>query len=257
MPALRTTSSPLDRQTLTEWRNRVCDRIGRSYASLSTTQAAFVDRLIDEAHEFLSQRMGHRPWLKRTTTLSLVANQSSYALPADNRQMRYILEGTGANMRRVAVVTDEEYYDAFPAAQGESGVAAPHPWQDQADPRWFFEGMDASNPPVYLWRRVPTPTSAEAGAANVTCIYRPLMGMLTSDQFNELPAQLTSAVYEQITYKWMLFVGEYEKAKEHRIAREDDITALNVGDAKEVEGPIRLRLPDAARRELSMYDDTL
>ena len=174
-------------------------------------------------------------------------------MPADFRQMRYILEGTGTSKRRALIVTDEEYYAAFPTATDDTSTPA-HPWTNQNEPRWFAAGSDTSNPPVKVWERVPAPTSAEAGTDNVTIVYRPLMGLLTSDQYNELSASTREATNEHIRFKYLLGRKQYEAAAAHRQAREDELHALRQNDMKESEQPLALRIPDSAESELGMYE---
>ena len=249
-PVLRTTATPLDRLTLQEWRDRIATFIGVTYAATSPAHQTEIGRLIDEAHEFISKALGHRPFLRRTTTLSLVADQELYAMPADFRTVRHVLEGTGTDLRRAILSDEEEYWDHFPnQGSGETG----HDWDDQQAPHWIYRGLDDSNPPVHVFQRVPTPTSVEAGTDNVTVVYRPLMELLTTSTFNELPASLQSAVSSHVLYKWQMFNKNYEQAAAWKQDREEEIARANINDTRESEKPIEMEIPRNVMDELRLY----
>ena len=252
-PTLRTTSSPLDRYTLAELRDHIAiSRQGRAYADLNTEWQTEVNAQIQSAYEYCSQRLGHITHGQRQTTISLAAGEAKYAMPADYRQVRHVLEGTGDNMRQALVVDQDDYWNSFPPTRAGTGVS--HPWNDQDEPRWFFVGFDDSNPPVATLQRVPTPTSAEAGTDNVTIVYRPYMEITTTSTYNELPPAMREAMAAQVRYMISTISGNQQQAAADRAVREDHIEANLVNDHKEHEKPLYLRLPDATMHELDMYD---
>ena len=252
-PVRRTTGTPIDRHTEAEWRTFLGGWIGVTYANLPTPSSTMFDILLDEAYESISQLLGHRPHLKRRTTLSLVADQELYAMPTDYRLLRFILEGTGTSLTRVKVATEEDYLNAFPDPT-KSDTPAPHPWDDQADPRWFETGMDTSDPPVVIYQRVPTPTSAEAGTNNVTVMYRGLADALDTSVFNELPIAAQKSVRHEFMAQWAAYDKNQQTAAFHMQLRAEAVDSLKQNDMKENEGPIWNAIPDSLQHELDVND---
>ena len=255
-PTLKTTSTPLDQLLQAAWQARIGTWVGVTWANMSTVQQTEGNRLINGAHEFISQRLGHRPWLRREATLSLVTDQGRYAMPADFRHLLDpgILEGTGNSRVRVKINTQEEWRKAFPLATGSSTSAATHEWDNQDDPHWVYRGMDASDPPVVVYERIPAPSSAKAGTDNVTLDYRPYQELMDATNYAELPASMVEATIEHIRMKWATFEGSFNKAAFHRQLREDELAATNINDNKENEHPIRQELPDDFLIEMGLYD---
>jgi len=252
-PVRRTNSTPIDRNTEAEWRTFFGNWIGVTYANLPTSSQAVFDLLLDEAYESISEALGHRPHLKRRRPLSLVADQELYAMPTDYRLLRFILEGTGTSLTPVKVVTEEDYLNAFPDPT-KSDTPAPHPWDDQADPRWFETGMDTSDPPVVIYQRVPTPTSAEAGTNNVTVMYRGLADALDTSVFNELPVPAQASVRNEFMAQWSAHNKNYQAAAFHVQMGDKALDRLKQNDMKEHEGPIWNAIPDSLQHELDVND---
>lgn len=235
----RTTSTPLDPLTQTEWRNTMAGFIGVAYASLSSNDQTELNRIIDEAHEYISERAKHFPWGKRKKTFTISTDSSGtdadsnqvYQMPADFRHEVAISETDGTTRWRCKVSDEEEYHTA---ADG----SASHPWSnDSLRATWFFYGMSSDNPPVQEWVRVGGPTSG-----TITFIYRPYFGLVASgsNSYTVLPASEVSAIREHCRYKWKLYKNDYTGAAAHRQAREDDIAALEVADRQNSEEPLRL-----------------
>ena len=248
-PTLQTTTTPFDRQSRAEWRTRVTGWLGVS--SVSAAHQTEIDRIIDSSHEFISQRLGHSPVPRRVTTLSLVADQSRYAMPADFRHLMDILEGTGGNLKKTEINTQEQWLDGFPSSA--AGTTASHQWTDQNSPHWVYRGMDDSDPPVKVYQRVPTPT--EAGTNNVTVHYRSYQELMTATNFGEIDPAAQEAMVEHIRAKHALYRKQVPLAQAHFAAREDELRALAVNDNKEDEKPIVIQPPNNLINEMNLYDN--
>jgi hypothetical protein len=242
-PTLRTTSNPYNRLTLTELRSTVAQGcFGIPYASLSTQAATDLTRILDSAHEYIDARLGHRPWCRREGTVTLVASQQKYALPADFRQVINITETISGATRLVNYIPKETYRAMW------SGDTT-HPLTRQDSPYWMADGLDNSNPPVFVVSRIPTPTSAEAGGT-WSVYYRPFFGLLANDSYVDVLPGAVEAIVEHAKYKFALQNGSYEKAAAHRSAREDELAALLVHDPHESESIQQIQLPSVFNMEV-------
>lgn len=248
--ALKTTSTPLDPLTLTEWRDTIASWLGVAYASLSSSAQAELNRIVNEAHEKISQRAAHYPWGQRRTTIAVTGDNVGqddddnyqYLMPADFRRLLVISESSSGTRYRAK---QAEYLDYLNAADG----VATHPWAaDASNATWFFQGMSDAQPPRQTWVRVGGPATATA-----VVVYVPYLALLSTgaDSYTVLPAAEVAAIREEARYKWALFSKDYEAAAVHRQAREDEIASLEIGDRQTHDDPIPLGLADSFRRELS------
>jgi len=231
---LKVITTPYARPTLTQWRNRICGRIGVAYASLSSTAQAEVNDVRDGAIEYISQRAAHYPWgTSEDATQTIAAGtDTTYTLLADVRHIIAIIEEATGSKQRCATSTKEDYLDAWGAG------AANHDWITKKPAVWFFDGFTDDKPPQQQWRRI----GADNTGATLRYVYRPFFGLVTStgeDQYVHLPAAETAAVLEQALYKWALYTGDAEKQGMYQRAREDDIAALEINDRVTSEDPFQ------------------
>lgn len=223
--ALRTTSTPLDQLTLTEWRNTIADWCGVSYANLSTSHQTELNRYIEEAHDYITKRMAHLPWAQRVSAPTLSASSTTVSMPADFRTMLRITETESGSTTNAIVVTKLDWYEAW-----GTGGRTTHPWaESSAVPRWYFDGMTSDNPPVAQWKRANTSTNA----ITLSFLYVPYFGLVSSDSYTELPAGAVPEIRHHIRGLWAAFRQEYEKANAEFALREQHIAASNVADNKD------------------------
>ena len=246
-PTLKTTSTPYDNQNRAEWRARVTTWLGiDAFSSLATLQQTEVDRLVDAAHEYVSKRLGHRPWMRRVATITLNAAESKFPMPADFRHLLELTEGTGSSEKRVKVRTQKEWLDRLPAAP----TTHAHPWDQQNDPRWVYRGMDSSDPPVVVYERFPTPSAS----STATAYYRPYHELMDAANFSELPPSSTEGIVAHLRSSHAAFAGQFETANFWRTVREDELAAGNINDNKENEDPINQELPLDFMWEMGIYE---
>ena len=241
----KTTSAPLDRLTRTEWRDAIAFTIGVAWSGLPTTHQTQIDRIINEAHEKLSQMLGHQPWAIRHYSFSTVASQAEYAVPADFRHMLSIVEtGTDSSKERPFIARDASDYAN---AHDQTDT---HPWDVRDKATWFYNGMDDSTPPVQEWKRAPTPT----GVFTVETTYRPRFSLLAdsgTDQFALLPAELSSSIRHEAASKYFAQTRDFEAANMHRAFRNDDFEALTRNNTDTSEDQLVQGVDSAFNRELS------
>jgi len=243
---LKTTGSPLDRPTLTEWRNRLCAVIGVAYSGLSSTAKTQVDRIRDEAVEYVSQRAAHEPWGIREDASDAVdaGTDTTYPFRADVRHVLAITEETSTSKQRCATSTKQDFLDAWGAGSTQ------HDWITKKPAVWFFDGFSDDVPPVQQWRRI----GADNTGATIRVFYRPYFAMLTStsgsDSAVQLPPAEVMAIESQALYKWALFTGDEQKVAMYQRAREDDIAALEINDRVTSEDPFQQGVGDSFATQL-------
>lgn len=247
--ALKTTSAPLARLTLTQWRDEFVTWLGfNSYTNdLTTAQKTILDRFIDGSHEYVDKRFGHEPWATREQNLSLVDGTATYTLNADMRTVILMTEtNTSSITRRVHVTSKAEWFGRW------KGGSETHPWNVQTVPHWFFDGMDSSVPPVQQWKRQPSPDSTVAGTNNVTVFYRPFYNLLATsgqDSYTDLPANAIDAIHMRLLHKWSLWQKDWPAAAQYKAAMDEEIAANAIADNR----------PDASEElfGIGMNDDLI
>lgn len=240
---LKTSSSPLDRLTLAEWRQSAAVWLGLSaWTDIDSVLQTEVERFLNEAHDSISKRAAHYPWGTRETTKTVSAGtDTTYAMPADFRHHVSIVEET-STAKTVASVSDHESF-----MLAHDGTSA-HPWTYRNTPVWFFDGMDDSAPPVQQWRRV----GAGNSGATARIRYRPMFGLLNtsgSDQFTDLPAPEVGAIRAKFFLMVARFRGDTEKVAIWKDAMEEAIAENEINDHVTTETPYRLGVDSAFRRE--------
>jgi len=244
---LRTVTTALDPLTLTEWRSTLAAWIGETYSGLAATAKTELNRYIDEAHEYITERWGHEPWTQREASLSLASDVAVLALAVDVRQVILITEVYNSDTRVADLTTKRDWMMAW----GTGGFTS-HPWSTQEEPHWFFDGMDDSNPPKQQWKRVPTPDAAVTG----TVLFHPYFTLLTGSgdaQYSELPPHAVAPLRETIRLKWARFTRDTEGIQLATQAREDELAAVDVADNPKEghEGPITIDLPNVFKSEMT------
>jgi hypothetical protein len=228
--ALRAVTTALDSLTLTEWRNTLATWFGVAYADLDSDVQTELNRLIDEAHDWVSKIYGHERWSRRVWTVGgsdFTAPSTStglFDLPADCRQIISIQEsedGTGAEGK----FTNYESW-----MQAGAGTTA-HPWDNQSAPYYFFKAMSDANPPVETWQRVPTPATAATAMTILGRPYFTLLGTTGDTQYTELPPQVVPELRHHLRAQWFAFRMEYEKVGIEIQLRDDAVRATQVNSA--------------------------
>jgi len=238
---LKTTTTPYDRLELTEWRTAIAESLGVAYASLSTSAATRLDRIVNAAQEYISQRAAHTPKLQREKTFTLTAaSDQELAMPADFRSaIRMQEERTDGTNVSAVFTTKTDWMDARDGS-------VTHPWITDSRAKVFFDGMSSAEPPVEQWRRV----GVSAASATLRVIYRPFFNLLSTgaDAFTDLPASETEAILKQAQAQWALYNKDYEAYGVLRQDREDHINALETGDRKNFEEPFEQGMDVLFRR---------
>jgi hypothetical protein len=242
---LKTIGTPLGRPTLTQWRDRLCATIGVAYSKLSSTAQTQLNRIRDEAMDYISQRAAHEPWGIAEDASDVVdaGTDTTYPFPADVRHVIAITEETSTSKQRCATSTKADYLDAWGAG------ATNHDWTTKKPAVWFFDGFTSDKPPKQQWRRI----GADNAGATIRIFYRPFFWLVTStgtDQYVQLPASEVMAIESQALYKWALFTGDQEKVSMYQRAREDDIAALEINDRVASEDPIQQGVGDSFAAQL-------
>ena len=244
MATLKTAQTPLAAQTLAQWRTEAGLWIGETYSSLSTDLKTTFDRLLNEAHDYISKRAAHQPWGVEETTLTLTAGVDTlYAMPASFRHLILIVEEeAGGAKTRVEQTTKIDYMNA------ETGSTA-HQWATNTVPKWFFDGYTTAEPPVQQWRRIGT----DKTGATARVQFRPYFGVLAAsgqDAYTVLPAAEVPAIRAQFQYSWALFRKNFDEAGVYRQVRDDEIAANEINDRVTVEDPPMQGLTESFLREL-------
>ena len=226
--AERTTSNPIAMLTQQQWRDSAALWVGVEYDRLSTAQKTELDRYIDETHEYLLQRFSHQPWGLRQFTGTVLSATGQIVLPADVRHLMNIRE-QGDGTTTSAVVGIPETIQGYYAATGSTVPTTNNdsPWTQQTAPRYYFVSMDDQNPPQQIWQRRPFPESD----IPVDFLFRPYLGLLTTDLFAGLPADVVSAGRHHLRSLWAALQNDYEKSNNERQLREDHIAAIQMNDA--------------------------
>lgn len=235
---LRTASAPYDPLTLDEWKATLGSWVGVAYASLSSTSQTEMVRIINDVHEFISQKFGHDPHAKREWTLTAPSTtDGTTTLAVDVRNLEAITETDAAGDRRpVSVTTKLDYYAAMNATSDSD-----EPWTYQESPHYFFDGWDNSDPPAQQWRRVPTPGETLTVKAVGTCYF----GVLETDVYTQLPPSFVPAIRDFCRSEWAAFTKDkesadyYEARAERKVAdlSKNDVNEGNVGVSRVVEPP--------------------
>ena len=111
-----------------------------------------------------------------------------------------------------------------------SAAEQTHPWERTAsDPRYFFDGMDTSNPPVMQWKRTP----AANAALTITILGRPYFDTLASGTYTELPTVVVPAIRHHLRLLWAAFEKDYEAAQFEAGLREDAVATAQINDNNE------------------------
>jgi len=240
----KTTSLPLDRLELSEWRDAAAHTIGIAYANLSTEAQTRLNRIINEEHEKVSALFGHHPWCIRNSTVTTVADQAAYAVPADFRHMLSIVEvGTDGAETRTIIARDLADYEN--AVDG----TPTHPWANRDKPTWYYNGMTDQDPPTQEWARVPVPTSA----FTVRIVYRPFLALLNTsgqDKFTVLDARFSSPILNGILSRWHASTKDFEAANFYRALQRDDVEVLRHNDTDTSEDTFLQGIDPAFLREL-------
>jgi len=229
---VKTTSLPLDPLTLSEWRDAAAFTIGVGYASHSAEAQARLNRIINEAHEKVSQLFSHQPFAIRPGTITTVADQAAYAMNADFRHMLSMVEVDSQN-------AETRPYIARDVSDFENAVDGTntHPWATRDKATWYFNGMTGAEPPVQEWVRTPIPTSV----FTVRIQYRPYLALLNtsgSDSYTVIPAGFSSMILNEIQMKWHAQTKNFEAAAAFRAMRDDDFEALTRNDTDTSEDPV-------------------
>lgn len=242
--ALKSTSSPLAQMELSAWRTQVCAYKGINYSSMPSAWQTMFDDTVNRAIDYISQRAAHQPWGQQETTLTVTSGaDTTYSMPAAFRHLIAIYEVAADGSRVKANYTSKQTF-----YEKQSGSA--HPWESSTDPYWFWDGMTDGEPPVQQWRRV----GADNSGATVYVLFRPFFNLLTADGGTQddwpyLPASESEAVLWKILEAIEVFSQNWEAAGVLRSMKEDAIHALEVGDRKTVEAPMRQDVdPDFARQ---------
>jgi hypothetical protein len=239
---LKTASAALAQLNQDAWRQTVAAWCGETYASFGTVQQFELNRIVDEAIEYIAQRAAHHPWGKRETTVSLTSGtDQTFLMPTDFRQLLSMQEEAATGEISPVSFGDKDNW-----MRSHDGSDT-HQWTDRDRPVYFFDGMDSTSPPRMQWRRVgPSVTSV-----TLRVFYRPYFEAVgTSGGYADLPASETDAVEAQARYKWALFIKDYDGAAVMRADREDAITALETGDRTETEDPMPHPVDSRFRREM-------
>lgn len=234
----KTTTTPLDPLTLTEWRNTIASWIGESYANLDSDAQTELNRYIDEAHDYISKRFGHEPWTRRVRTIAVSGDavgtdndgNNIYKMWADFRHLIVINEDDGTTTYRAYSADDTDYADRFDGS-------ATHEWsKDTRRAHWAFYSMSDDQPPQQLWIRVGGPSSVTAIVR-----YRPYLSLLGtgSDSYTVIPAAHVPEIRAHIRTEWAAFTNDTEKYQLQRTVREDHITASAINDTVTTEDPMR------------------
>lgn len=213
--------SPFDPLTLTEWRNTIATWVGVPYSSQNSSITTELDRMIDEAHDYISKRKGHDPWTQREATFTLAASTATASLGYDVRTLIDIAESYSGNTQLATITTKRDYLLAW----GKTPRAS-HPWDDQNKPYYYFDGMTSDNPPKQQWKRVPTPDAT----VSVTYVYHPYFELLASGSYAELPAHAVAEIRAYIKYRWQMEYGDQQKAMGYKSMLEDELRASSVAD---------------------------
>lgn len=248
--ALRDTSSALAPETLARWRQTIGSWCGVDYDNMDTAAQTELNRLIDEAHDWVSSNHGHQTWAQRVWTVGgsdFTAPSTStglFTLPSDCRHIVSLQEsedGTGAAGQITTMV------DWMAAGAGETS----HPWDNQNTPRYFFKAMSDANPPVETWQRQPIPSSAITA---MTIVGRPFfepLGTSGSSQYPGIPPQYTPQLRHHLRAQWAAFTQEYEKVGIETQLRDDAVRSVQINDAPfGAEQPMSLEPPIEFEQEL-------
>ena len=244
--ALKTTSLPLDNLTLTEWRDTIATWVGVSYANLPTTLQNELNRLINEAHDYVSKRFGHEPWTTRETTVAVTSSSATYPMPADFRHWIVGQEEGSTDTIRVLTASKADYMNAW------GGGTSTHPWAEGGSanrPTWFFDGMTGDEPPVQQWKRAQTPTTS----VTLRIHYRPYFSLLSTgaDSYTVLPAGYVPEIRAHLMHKWAIYTKDFTQAGVLRQVREDEIAASQINDNVSTEDPVQMGFDDAFTRQMS------
>lgn len=241
--SLRTTSNPLVPLTHAQWRTTIGAWNGVVYADTSATTQTELDRLINEAHDYISKRLGHDPYAKRRWTPTAPSTtDGTFTLPSDVRIVKFITESDGETTRDATLVLEDDYRQAW-----GSGHTV-HPWQEGVTPYYFFEGMTSDNPPLQQWKRVPTPLVA----LTVTVVGYPIFGLGENDTYTELPATLVAETRHHIRSEFASFQRDYETAGREAALRDQLLAATASKEMQHgaMEAPRYGQPPAAFFREL-------
>ncbi len=250
--ALRDVTTALDALTLTEWRDTICSWLGQEYSGLSTTSQAELNRLINEAHDWVSKTYGHQSWAQRVWTIggsdfsAPSTSTGQFDLPHDIRHVMAIQEseaGTGATGR---ITSMSNWMSA-----GADLVS--HPWTSQSTPYYFFRAMSDANPPVEIWQRTPIPTSTIAAMTIVGRPYFTLLGSSGDTQYTEIPPQHVPELRHHLRAQFAAFEQDYAKVTIEMQLRDDAVRATQINDAPfGAEGALMPQPPEEFYRELRM-----
>lgn len=223
---LRTASAPYDQHTLDEWKATIGSWIGVTYANLSSASQTELVRLINDVHEFISQKFGHDPHAKREWTPTAPDTTNGLmTLAVDVRQVEAITETDAAGDRRVVTISTKlDYYAALNNTSGDD-----EPWTNQETPVYFFDGWDNSDPPAQQWRRVPTPDETVVTKVLGTCYY----GVLETDAYTQLPPSFVPAIRDFIRSEWSAFTKNKEDADFYEARAERKVADLSKNDVNE------------------------
>ena len=237
----RTITSPYDPQTQAEMRAWIGTALGQTYANMDTALQTEVDRIIDASGEYITKTMRHEPWaLHEIASQTLASGTATVTLAAAVRHVVVINETYDSITRNVRPSSKMEYMQAW----GDGSTT--HPWAtSQSSPRWFFDGMDDSNPPLQQWKRVPTPDKA----ITYTVLARPymtLMGTTGDTQYTHLPANAAQALKDYCMEKVAILQRDWEGATFFKRSLEDEIAVNNIGDNPEGawEGARLMQVPE-------------
>lgn len=243
----RTITSPYDPETLAEIQARIAAHLNVSSwsAGLSSAHQTSFQRIIDASADYLVRRYGHEPWMLHELSVSLAANTATAEIDYLVRQLVLINETYSSTTRVATPTTKREYMLAWGSG------ATTHPWNTQTEPRWYYDGMSADNPPKQRWTRVPTPDKAVTAAFLV----RPYMTLLSTsgDQtYTHIPAEHAEQLFHWILYKVSLENKSYDEAQIQKAAMEDEMQATLVNSAPEgaVETAREVGVPDFIWREM-------
>jgi len=223
--AEKTTTAPLDRLALAEWRQGFAVFLGKSaWTDLPSVLQTEIEIFLNEEHEAVYQRARGQPWGQREQSSQTVTagTDTTYDMPVDFRSHIWIVEESSAR-KIVCNVTDKETFGK--RHQGGSD----HPWASSATPFWFFNHMtdDTDTPgPLQNWRRV----GSDNTGATIRILYQPYLALLNtsgSDQFTILPASERKSIRYGLFEVYSDFSkdlerGQYFAAKREKVIAEAD-----------------------------------
>ena len=227
---LRTVATPLDQILLTEWRTSLGVWLGVDYTNMSTAVQAEFQMLVDEAHEWVDKTYGHQEWAQRAWSVGAgnisapSTSDGTFLLPLDCRHPIMFQESESGTGTTGKIVTKRQWMQA-----GANNTT--HPWDREATPYYFLDGMDNSNPPQVQWKRAPIPSSAITAFTALGRGYYDLMGTTGNAVYQSLPPSIRPELRHHLKMTLYAMRSEYDKVGPEMALRDDAVKATMVNDA--------------------------